>query len=38
MDGLSAEEILDAILEDVNKFTGKTAQHDDMTLIVMKVK
>lgn len=38
MDGLSAEEILNAILEDVNKFTGKTSQHDDMTLIVMKVK
>ncbi len=38
MDGLSAEEILNAILEDVHKFTGKTSQHDDITLIVMKVK
>lgn len=33
---LGAEELLDKILEDVNKFGENSSQHDDMTMLVIK--
>jgi phosphoserine phosphatase RsbU/P len=35
---LSAQEILDGIFTNVKKFMGKAYQHDDMTMVVVKVK
>ncbi len=34
----SAEEIMDVIFNDVKAFIGKAKQHDDMTMVVVKVK
>lgn len=34
----SAEEIMNKILEDVKKFIGKAPQHDDMTMVVLKIE
>jgi serine phosphatase RsbU (regulator of sigma subunit) len=34
----SAKEILDQLAQDVRSFIGKTKQHDDMTMMVMKLK
>jgi len=34
----SAKDIQDKLLEDVNKFIGKASQHDDMTMVVLKIK
>ncbi len=34
---LTAEEIIDAIIKDIEKFTGGVEQRDDMALIVIKV-
>jgi phosphoserine phosphatase RsbU/P len=36
--GLTAQEILDGIFLEVKKFIGKAYQHDDMTMVVVKVK
>ncbi|OQY27871.1 MAG: hypothetical protein B6244_08965 [Candidatus Cloacimonetes bacterium 4572_55] len=33
----SARNLMDIILEDVNQFVGKAEQHDDMTLVSLKV-
>lgn len=33
-----AKEIQDTLLEDVDKFIGKAAQHDDMTMVILKIK
>jgi hypothetical protein len=33
----SAKEIQDKMMEDVNKFIGKVKQHDDMTMVVLKI-
>lgn len=33
----NANELLETVYKDVHKFTGKTAQHDDMTMIVIRV-
>ena len=35
--GLGSEELKDKILEEVRGFVGGAAQHDDMTLVVLKV-
>jgi ligand-binding sensor domain-containing protein len=35
---LSAVEIRDKIIDDVKKFTGNAPQHDDMTIVVVKMK
>jgi phosphoserine phosphatase RsbU/P len=35
---LSAQEILDNIFKEVKTFIGKQLQHDDMTMVVVKVK
>lgn len=35
--GKSAEEIVKAIIFDVNNFVGEASQHDDITLLVMRV-
>ncbi|MFH0735774.1 MAG: PP2C family protein-serine/threonine phosphatase [bacterium] len=37
-DDLNSKAIMELILDDVHKFTGKTPQHDDMTLIVLKIE
>ncbi len=37
-DDLCSKDIMELILADVHKFTGKTPQHDDMTLIVLKIE
>jgi sigma-B regulation protein RsbU (phosphoserine phosphatase) len=34
----SAKQILDAIMDDVNRFVGNGKQHDDMTLIIFKAQ
>lgn len=34
----SAKEIQQKLMEDVNKFIGKCKQHDDMTMVILKVK
>ena len=34
----SAKEIQNKLLEDVDKFIGKAAQHDDMTMVILKIK
>ena len=36
-DGLSAEQARDAILADVTAFMGSAPQHDDMTLVVLRL-
>jgi serine phosphatase RsbU (regulator of sigma subunit) len=36
-EGLSSEELKQRILEDVHRFVGEATQHDDMTLVVLKV-
>ncbi len=36
--GLSAQVILDKILEDITSFSGDQAQFDDITMVVVKVK
>jgi phosphoserine phosphatase RsbU/P len=35
---LSSEEILNSVFNDVKGFIGKTSQHDDMTMVVVKIK
>ncbi len=35
--GMSSEELLDKIIKEVKTFMGKTPQHDDMTMVVVKV-
>ncbi|GJQ21927.1 MAG: hypothetical protein HBSIN02_22820 [Bacteroidia bacterium] len=35
--GKSSSEIIKAVLEDVKRFMGKEKQHDDMTMVVVKV-
>jgi serine phosphatase RsbU (regulator of sigma subunit) len=35
--GLGSEELKEKILEEVRRFVGGAAQHDDMTLVVLKV-
>lgn len=34
---LSAKELKDKLVEDVNKFIGKAPQHDDMTMVILKI-
>jgi serine phosphatase RsbU (regulator of sigma subunit) len=34
----SADEILKEIIKDIQKFIGKAKQHDDMTMVVLKVE
>jgi sigma-B regulation protein RsbU (phosphoserine phosphatase) len=34
----SASEIVERIYEEIKSFVGKTKQHDDMTIVVIKVK
>jgi hypothetical protein len=34
---VSAKDLQDKLLEDVNKFIGKANQHDDMTMVVLKI-
>ena len=34
----SAAEIMDGIFSDMKDFTGKAKQHDDMTIVVVKIK
>ena len=34
---LSAKEMLELTTSDVKTFTGKTIQHDDMTIVVVKI-
>lgn len=34
----SAKEIQQKLMDDVNKFIGKCKQHDDMTMVILKVK
>jgi hypothetical protein len=34
---LSAKDLLEKTFQDVNAFTGKTLQHDDMTMVVVKI-
>ncbi len=36
--GKSAKEILDLLAQDVNSFIGNAKQHDDMTIMVIKLK
>jgi serine phosphatase RsbU (regulator of sigma subunit) len=38
VDDLSAGSILKKIVDDVRQFVGNSAQHDDMTAVVVKVK
>jgi len=33
----SASRLQDKMIEDINKFIGKAKQHDDMTMVVVKV-
>jgi len=37
LDRLSAPEIINRLTEDVQRFGGEAPQHDDMTLVVIKV-
>ena len=34
---LSASQLLDKLTEDVHNFIGKAAQHDDMTMVILKI-
>ena len=34
----SAPEIQKAILDDIHRFVGRAPQHDDMTIIVVKIR
>lgn len=36
--GVSAQAILEAITQDVMNFTGEAKQHDDFTMVVVRVK
>jgi serine phosphatase RsbU (regulator of sigma subunit) len=36
-EALSSEEMKEAILEDIRTFVGEAAQHDDMTMVIVKV-
>ena len=38
LDRLSAPEIINRLTEDVQRFAGEAPQHDDMTLVVVKVR
>lgn len=38
LEGKNAEQMVEAIIEDVNTFANGAAQHDDITLLVMRVK
>ena len=33
----SAEQIKSKMIEDVNQFIGKAPQHDDMTMVILKI-
>ncbi|MBN1531323.1 MAG: SpoIIE family protein phosphatase [Spirochaetes bacterium] len=35
--GRSPEDIIGAVMEDINRFTGRIPQHDDITMIVLKI-
>jgi serine phosphatase RsbU (regulator of sigma subunit) len=35
--GLSSKEMIDAVLKDVRSFEPKSTQHDDITLIIIKI-
>ncbi|MCP4137902.1 MAG: SpoIIE family protein phosphatase [bacterium] len=35
--GKSSQEMVDGVIKKVNKFTGKTPQHDDVTIIILRV-
>lgn len=35
--GLSAQALMDKINDEINRFTGKTPQHDDFTLVVVRI-
>jgi serine phosphatase RsbU (regulator of sigma subunit) len=37
MENLSAQQIVDAITNEIGKFVGTAPQHDDMTMVVVKV-
>jgi phosphoserine phosphatase RsbU/P len=34
----SAVQLQDKMIEDINKFIGKAKQHDDMTMVILKIK
>ena len=34
----SATQLQDKMIEDINKFIGKAKQHDDMTMVTLKIK
>jgi hypothetical protein len=34
----SATQLQDKLIEDINKFIGKAKQHDDMTMVIVKIK
>jgi sigma-B regulation protein RsbU (phosphoserine phosphatase) len=35
--GLDADPFLEKLIEDINSFVGKAEQHDDLTIVVIKV-
>jgi serine phosphatase RsbU (regulator of sigma subunit) len=35
--GLDAETFLEKLIDDINRFVGKAEQHDDLTIVVLKV-
>ena len=35
--GLDVNSFLEIIIEDINSFVGKAEQHDDLTIVVIKV-
>jgi len=34
----TAAQLQDKMIEDINKFIGKAKQHDDMTMVILKIK
>jgi sigma-B regulation protein RsbU (phosphoserine phosphatase) len=36
--GLDADKFLEKLIEDINSFVGKAEQHDDLTIVVIKVE
>jgi len=35
--GLGADKFLEKLIDDINSFVGKAEQHDDLTIVVIKV-